>query len=200
MQNNTISGEIVFKLHDTYGFPFDLTADIAREKQLLIDEDGFNKCMKQQKESSKSSSHFVSSLPAASGVEETKFLGYDQLESESEILVIWDGQERVENALKGQEIFLACNQTPFYAESGGQIGDKGKFASDNATGNILDCRKQGKVFIHKAVIDSGEIKKGDLIEMSVEKEKRIAIAIHHSSTHLLHAALREVLGLSLIHI
>ena len=194
MKNNTISGEIVFKLHDTYGFPFDLTADIAREKQLLIDEDGFNKCMKQQQESSKSSSHFVSSLPAASGVEETKFLGYDQLESESEILVMWDGQERVENALKGKEIFLACNQTPFYAESGGQIGDKGKFASDNATGNILDCRKQGKVFIHKVNIESGEIKKGDLIQMSVEKEKRIAIAIHHSSTHLLHAALREVLG------
>ena len=194
MQNNTISGEIVFKLHDTYGFPFDLTADIAREKKLLIDEDVFNECMQQQQESSKSSSHFVSSLPAASGVEETKFLGYDQLESESEILAIWNGQERVENALKGQEIFLAFNQTPFYAESGGQIGDKGKFASENATGNILDCRKQGKVFIHEVIVESGEIKKGDLIEMSVEKEKRIAIAIHHSSTHLLHAALREVLG------
>ena len=123
MQNNTISGEIVFKLHDTYGFPFDLTADIAREKQLLIDEDGFNKCMKQQQESSKSSSHFVSSLPAASGFDETKFFGYDQLQSESEILVICDGQERSENALKGQEIFIACNQTPFFAESGGQIGD-----------------------------------------------------------------------------
>ena len=194
MQNNIISGDVVFKLHDTYGFPFDLTADIAREKDLLVDEKGFNDCMKKQQEKSKVSSSFVSSLPAASGVIETKFLGYKDLESQSEVIVIWSGQERVEIASKGQEIFLACNQTPFYAESGGQIGDKGKFASNSATGNILDCKKQGKVFIHKAVVETGEIKKGDLIDMSVEKEKRTAIAIHHSSTHLVHAALREVLG------
>ena len=194
MKNKTLSGDVDFKLHDTYGFPFDLTADIAREKQLEIDEERFNECMNQQKQTSKASSSFVSSLPAASGIEETKFLGYENLESDSKVLVIWKDQERIDVAKNNEEIFFACNQTPFYAEAGGQIGDKGKFASQSSTGSILDCKKQGKVYIHKAIVDKGSIKTGDVIKMSVEKEKRSAIAIHHSSTHLVHAALREVLG------
>ena len=194
MKNKTLSGDVVFKLHDTYGFPFDLTADIAREKQLDIDEERFNECMNQQKQTSKASSSFVSSLPAASGIEETKFLGYENLESDSKVLVIWKDQERIDAAKNKEEIFFACNQTPFYAEAGGQIGDKGKFASQSSTGSILDCKKQGKVYIHKAIVDKGSIKTGDVIKMSVEKEKRSAISIHHSSTHLVHAALRSVLG------
>ena len=194
MKNKTLSGDVVFKLHDTYGFPFDLTADIAREKQLDIDEERFNECMNQQKRTSKASSSFVSSLPAASGIEETKFLGYENLESDSKVLVIWKDQERIDAAKNKEEIFFACNQTPFYAEAGGQIGDKGKFASQSSTGSILDCKKQGKVYIHKAIVDKGSIKTSDVIKMSVEKEKRSAIAIHHSSTHLVHAALRAVLG------
>ena len=194
MKNKTLSGDVVFKLHDTYGFPFDLTADIAREKQLDIDEERFNECMNQQKQTSKASSSFVSYLPAASGIEETKFLGYENLESDSKVLVIWKDQERIDAAKNKEEIFFACNQTPFYAEAGGQIGDKGKFASQSSTGSILDCKKQGKVYIHKAIVDKGSIKTGDVIKMSVEKEKRSAIAIHHSSTHLVHAALRAVLG------
>ncbi len=194
MKNKTLSGDVVFKLHDTYGFPFDLTADIAREKQLDIDEERFNECMNQQKKTSKASSSFVSSLPAASGIEETKFLGYENLESDSKVLVIWKDQERIDAAKNKEEIFFACNQTPFYAEAGGQIGDKGKFASQSSTGSILDCKKQGKVYIHKAIVDKGSIETGDVIKMSVEKEKRSAIAIHHSSTHLVHAALRAVLG------
>ena len=194
MSENIISGDVVFKLHDTFGFPFDLTADIARERELLIDEKRFDECMNQQKETSKASSNFVSKLPAAAGVNETKFLGYDNLESESKVLVIWKDQERVEEADNKEEIFIACDQTPFYAEAGGQVGDKGIFASNSATGNILDCKKQGKVYLHKAIIEKGNIKTGDVIKMSVEKDKRSAIAIHHSSTHLVHAALREVLG------
>ena len=194
MSNDLISGDIVFKLHDTYGFPFDLTADIAREKKLLIDEERFNVCMSNQKESSKASSSFVSSLPEALGVQETKFLGYKDLESNSEVLVIWKDLKRIDSAKNKEEIFLATNQTPFYAESGGQIGDRGKFASKSSTGSILDCKKQGKVYIHKALVEKGKIKTGDVIKMSVEKEKRSAIAIHHSSTHLVHAALRQVLG------
>ena len=194
MKNKTLSGDVVFKLHDTYGFPFDLTADIAREKQLDIDEERFNECMNQQKQTSKASSSFVSSLPAASGIEETKFLGYENLESDSKVLVIWKDQERIDAAKNNEEIFFACNQTPFYGEAGGQIGDKGKFASQSSTGSILDCKKQGKVYIHKAIVDKGSIETGDVIKMSVEKEKRSAIAIHHSSTHLVHAALRAVLG------
>ena len=194
MSEDIISGDVVFKLHDTFGFPFDLTADIARERELLIDEKRFDECMNQQKETSKASSNFVSKLPAAAGVNETKFLGYDNLESESKVLVIWKDQERVDEADNKEEIFIACDQTPFYAEAGGQVGDKGIFASNSATGNILDCKKQGKVYLHKAIIKKGNIKTGDVIKMSVEKDKRSAIAIHHSSTHLVHAALREVLG------
>ena len=194
MSNTKISGDIVFKLHDTYGFPFDLTADIARERGLLIDEKRFNIRMDQQKETSKASSSFVSSLPAAAGIEQTKFLGYEDLESDSEVLVIWKNQAKIKEAKSKEEIYIACNQTPFYAEAGGQIGDKGMFASKSATGNILDCKKQGKVYIHKAIVEKGNLKKGDIIKMSVEKEKRSAISIHHSSTHLVHAALREVLG------
>ena len=194
MSNTKISGDIVFKLHDTYGFPFDLTADIARERGLLIDEKRFNIRMDQQKETSKASSSFVSSLPAAAGIEQTKFLGYEDLESDSEVLVIWKNQAKIKEAKSKEEIYIACNQTPFYAEAGGQIGDKGMFASKSATGNILDCKKQGKVYIHKAIVEKGNLKKGDIIKMSVKKEKRSAISIHHSSTHLVHAALREVLG------
>ena len=194
MTGDTISGDIVFKLHDTFGFPFDLTADIAREKNLLVDEKRFNVCMDKQKETSKASSSFVSSLPAASGIDETHFLGYEELESNSEVMVLWKDNKRINTAKNNEEIFIALNQTPFYGESGGQVGDRGKFASKTAAGNILDCKKQGKVFIHKALIKKGKIKTGDVIKMTVEKEKRAAIAIHHSSTHLAHAALREVLG------
>ena len=194
LDNEVIPGDVVFKLHDTYGFPFDLTADIAREKGLTIDEDGFNKSMDQQKQTSKAGSSFVSSLPAAAGVEETEFLGYETLESESKVLVLWRDQDRVDQAGESDEVFIACEKTPFYAESGGQVGDTGRFISGNTTGTILDCKKQGKVFLHKAIIEKGSLKNGDVISMSVEKDKRAATAIHHSSTHLLHAALREVLG------
>ena len=194
LKDKTIPGEVVFKLHDTFGFPFDLTADIAREKHLDIDEDAFNVCMDQQKKSSKAGSSFVSKLPAASGVDETIFLGYEDLKSESKVLVLWIDQERVDEANENQEIFIACNQTPFYAESGGQVGDKGRFSSSNSSGAILDCKKQGKVFIHKALVEKGSLKVGDVIDMNVEKDKRLATAIHHSSTHLLHSALRSILG------
>ena len=194
LDDEIIPGDVVFKLHDTFGFPFDLTADIAREKGLTIDEDGFNKSMDQQKQTSKAGSSFVSSLPAAAGVEETEFLGYETLESESKVLVLWRDQDRVDEVSESDEVFIACEKTPFYAESGGQVGDTGRFISGNTTGTILDCKKQGKVFLHKAIIEKGSLKNGDVISMSVEKDKRAATAIHHSSTHLLHAALREVLG------
>ena len=189
-----ISGEVVFKLHDTFGFPFDLTADIAREKNLEIDSDGFNKCMKIQKESSKAGSNFTSNLPTPSDVEATTFKGYDSLESESEVISIWNGQDLVQTAAENDEVFFALNQTPFYAESGGQVGDTGRFHSKGCSGAVLDCKKQGKVFLHKAKIESGNLNTGDLINMNVEKDKRKATAIHHSSTHLLHAALKRVLG------
>ena len=114
MTGDIISGDIVFKLHDTFGFPFDLTADIAREKNLLVDERRFNVCMDKQKETSKASSSFVSSLPAASGIDETHFLGYEELESNSEVMVLWKDNKRINTANNNEEIFIALNQTPFY--------------------------------------------------------------------------------------
>ena len=194
ISEDTIPGDVVFKLHDTFGFPYDLTADIARERNLQIDEAGFSAAMKHQKESSKAGSSFVSSLPAAAGVDETKFLGYELLDSDSKVLVLWKDQNRVESALESEEIFIACDKTPFYGESGGQVGDRGNFSSSESSGIILDCKKQGKVFLHRAKVKSGTLKTGDMIKMNVEKDIRDATAIHHSSTHLMHAALKEVLG------
>ena len=194
ISNKTIPGEIVFKLHDTYGFPYDLTNDIAREKKLVIDKDGFDKSMAQQKASSKEASKFGQDLPQASGISSTQFIGYETLESESKIIQIWKEQEAADTVNTNEEFYFALESTSFYAESGGQVGDKGSFKSQSATGSILDCKKQGDVFIHKAKIDSGALKKGDVISMSVERDKRKATAIHHSATHLMHAALKDVLG------
>ena len=194
ISNKTIPGEIVFKLHDTYGFPYDLTNDIAREKKLVIDKDGFDKSMAQQKASSKEASKFGQDLPQASGIASTQFIGYETLESESKVIQIWKEQEAADTVNTNEEFYFALESTSFYAESGGQVGDKGSFKSQSATGSILDCKKQGDVFIHKAKIDSGALKRGDVISMSVERDKRKATAIHHSATHLMHAALKDVLG------
>jgi alanyl-tRNA synthetase len=194
LSGNQISGEVVFKLHDTFGFPYDLTADIAREKNLEIDSEGFAKCMQAQKDSSKAGSNFTSNLPTPADVDATTFQGYEFLDSESKVLSIWNGQDIVDTANENDEVFIALNQTSFYAESGGQVGDTGTFDSNSCSGVVLDCKKQGKVFLHKAKIKTGSLKCGDVINMNVEKDKRRAIAIHHSATHLLHAALKKVLG------
>ena len=194
IDDKTIPGNVIFKLHDTFGFPFDLTADIARERDLLVDLDGFNDCMSKQKQASKAASSFTSKLPAASGVNETEFIGYDFLEAQSKIIALWDGLDAVESIDNTNEIFFATEKTPFYAESGGQVGDRGTFSSKASSGAIIDCKKQGKVFIHKAILNEGTLNKSDVIDMSVEKDKRQAVAIHHSATHLMHAALKEVLG------
>ena len=194
LSGNQISGEVVFKLHDTFGFPYDLTADIAREKNLEIDSEGFAKCMQAQKDSSKAGSNFTSNLPTPADVDATTFQGYEFLDSESKVLSIWNGQDLVDIANENDEVFIALNQTSFYAESGGQVGDTGTFDSNSCSGVVLDCKKQGKVFLHKAKIESGSLKCGDVVNMSVEKNKRRATAIHHSATHLLHAALKKVLG------
>ena len=194
IKDKTIPGDVIFKLHDTFGFPFDLTADIARERDLLVDLDGFNDCMAKQKQASKAASSFTSKLPAASGIQETEFLGYESLEAQSKVIALWDGLDAVESIDNTNEIFFATEQTPFYAESGGQVGDRGTFSSKASSGAIIDCKKQGKVFIHKAILNKGILNKSDVIDMSVEKDKRQAVAIHHSATHLMHAALKEVLG------
>ena len=194
LKNKTIPGEVIFKLHDTFGFPFDLTADIAREKDLLVDQKGFDKCMAQQKKASKAASSFTAKLPAASGIQETNFLGYKELEAKGKVIALWSGLDSIDKASNKDEIYFATDKTPFYAEAGGQVGDRGTFVSKNSSGDIIDCKKQGKVYIHRAVLQKGTLEKSDVIDMSVKKDKRKATAIHHSATHLMHAALKEVLG------
>ena len=189
-----ISGDLAFKLHDTYGFPFDLTADIAREKGIKIDEKGFKKNMESQQEMSKASSSFVSKIPTGEDLEETKFLGYEQLASSSNVIAIWNDNEKVDSVSESQQYFVALDQTPIYAESGGQVGDRGIFKSNSAEGSILDCKKSGKVFMHLIKLDKGSLRIDDKIEVNVNKEKREKTESHHSATHLVHAALKIVLG------
>ena len=194
MDSKVIPGDVVFKLHDTFGFPFDLTADIAREQDLKLDEVGFNKCMEEQVKNSKSASKFKGTQLDLSSIDETKFLGYDRLNAEGKILGLWNDDLRVDSAAADKEYFLALDQTPFYAESGGQVGDQGKFSCSSGSGQILDCIKQGKIFLHTIKIDEGAVKLGDKLKLAVEPDKRASAASNHSATHLMHAALKHVLG------
>ena len=194
MDSKVIPGDVVFKLHDTFGFPFDLTADIAREQDLKLDEAGFNKCMEEQVKNSKSASKFKGTQLDLSSIDETKFLGYDRLNAEGRILGLWNDDLRVDSATADKEYFLALDQTPFYAESGGQVGDQGKFSCSSGSGQILDCIKQGKIFLHTIKIDEGAIKLGDKLKLAVAPDKRASAASNHSATHLMHAALKHVLG------
>ena len=194
MDSKVIPGDIVFKLHDTFGFPFDLTADIAREQDLELDEEGFNQCMKEQVKNSKTASKFKGTQLDLSSIEETQFLGYDRLNAEGIVLGLWIDDLQVDSATSGKEYFLALDQSPFYAESGGQVGDHGDFSCSDGNGQILDCIKQGKIFLHKINVADGSLKVGDTLKLSVESTSRASAASNHSATHLMHAALKHVLG------
>ena len=194
MDSKVIPGDIVFKLHDTFGFPFDLTADIAREQDLELDEEGFNQCMEEQVKNSKSASKFKGTQLDLSSIDETQFLGYDRLNAEGIVLGLWIDDLQVDSATSGKEYFLALDQSPFYAESGGQVGDHGDFSCSDGNGQILDCIKQGKIFLHKIIVADGSLKVGDTLKLSVESTSRAAAASNHSATHLMHAALKHVLG------
>jgi alanyl-tRNA synthetase len=194
MESKVIPGDIVFKLHDTFGFPFDLTADIAREQDLELDDEGFNQCMEEQVKNSKSASKFKGNQLDLSSIEETQFLGYDRLNAEGKVLGLWNDDLKVDSAIPGKEYFLALDQSPFYAESGGQVGDQGEFTSLNGSGQVLDCIKQGKIFLHKINIAEGSLKLDDTLKLSVASTLRACAASNHSATHLMHAALKQVLG------
>ena len=194
MDSKVIPGDIVFKLHDTFGFPFDLTADIAREQDLELDEERFNQCMEEQVKNSKSASKFKGTQLDLSSIEETQFLGYDRLNAEGIVLGLWIDDLQVDSATSGKEYFLALDQSPFYAESGGQVGDHGDFSCSDGNGQILDCIKQGKIFLHKINVADGSLKVGDTLKLSVESTSRASAASNHSATHLMHAALKHVLG------
>ncbi len=196
MKGKVIPGDVVFKLYDTYGFPADLTNDIARERGLSLDMEGFDREMNAQRERARASSSFAGNYDEILDIEgETTFTGYEKLEDDSPIEAIYVDGQPVEEASAGQKAILILKQTPFYAESGGQMGDSGILQSGDASFGVQDTQKQGSaVFAHYGEVLSGTLKTGDRVHAEVDADRRRAIMANHSATHLLHAALRKVLG------
>jgi alanyl-tRNA synthetase len=201
LTSTVIPGETVFRLYDTYGFPLDLTADVARERGLTIDQAGFDAAMEAQRDRARAASKFGAELRDTVTLPgKTEFLGYDRLCDRGVVTsLIFDGAV-VDVLRPGQEGQVVLDHTPFYAESGGQIGDAGVLVGVGPRGaavrfTVRDTRKIGASFAHLGVLDAGELRVGDAVEAQVNKERRTAIALNHSATHLLHAALRKVLGL-----
>ena len=196
LSGSVIAGETVFKLYDTYGFPVDLTADIAREHNLTLDMPGFEAAMEIQRDQGRAASNFsaVEKLDL-DGLEKTLFSGYSSLQSEAQIVGIFSpANERLDIVPANSEVLIVLDTTPFYAESGGQIGDAGLLESDEARFEVSDTQKQTEVFIHRGRLTSGKLKIGDSVRALVAGNDRAAITLNHSATHLMNAALRSVLG------
>ena len=195
MQGTVIAGETVFKLYDTYGFPMDLTADIARERGLGIDHDGFEKAMNAQRSRARAASQFGSDYSGNLQVKgETTFSGYEQLVDQSRVLALFHEGEAVERLEAGQSGVVVLDQTPLYAESGGQVGDRGRLETTSARFEVQDTQKQGAAITHIGNVTEGVLAVGESANVYVDFERRQAIILNHSGTHLLHAALRQVLG------
>jgi len=196
MKGKEIPGEVVFKLYDTYGFPADLTNDIARERNLTLDMSGFEKAMEAQRERARAASTFGGHYEGTLDIEgETDFTGYEYLEGQSKITAIYVDGKEVNQIEKNQTAMLVLEQTPFYAESGGQVGDSGLLTYGKTEFEVIDTQKQGAaVFGHYGEVLHGALKVGDTVHAQVNSERRQAIVANHSATHLLHAALRTVLG------
>ncbi len=195
LKGEQIPGEVVFKLYDTYGFPVDLTADIARERDLTVDEEGFETAMGQQRDRARAASKFgAADGDALKTHAETEFTGYAGTEGSSEIISLYKDGESVESLKAGDEGAVILSSTPFYAESGGQTGDKGILVADGELFNVADTQKSGKANVHFGTVEQGELKVGDAIEAVVDADRRQAIRLNHTATHLMHAALRQVLG------
>ncbi|MEO0436288.1 MAG: alanine--tRNA ligase [Pseudomonadota bacterium] len=198
MSSTVIGGDVVFKLYDTYGFPVDLTNDIARERGLSLDMDGYDEAMEAQRQRSKDTGSFV--VDYSDGLDldgETEFLGYSEQIGEGEVIALLAGSEQVEALTVGQEGALVLDRTPFYGESGGQVGDRGylhKSGAEGAEVEVLDTTKSGRHFIHHVQVATGVVNKGDRLQAMVDSALRQKTTLNHSATHLLHAALREVLG------
>ena len=195
LSGKQIPGDVVFKLYDTYGFPLDLTADIARERELTVDVEGFETAMGQQRDRARAASKFgVADGGSLKTDAETKFLGYDGTEAAGEIVSLYKDGEFVESLGAGDEGAVILSTTPFYAESGGQIGDKGILVSDGTLFHVGDTQKSGKANVHFGSVEQGELKVGGKLEAIVDADRRQAIRLNHTATHLMHAALRQVLG------
>jgi len=195
LKGKQIPGEIVFKLYDTYGFPADLTADVARERGLSIDSAGFDKQMDAQRDRARAASQFhMTDMGELDLDASTDFSGYETLEEDSKVVALFQEGKPVDCLEEGHEGVVVLDKTSFYAESGGQVGDVGLLEEADVTFEVRDTQKTGDAFLHIGKLSRGELNVGDVVTASVQDDKRQAIAYNHSATHLMHAALRQVLG------
>ncbi|WP_417311090.1 alanine--tRNA ligase [Ectopseudomonas khazarica] len=195
LKGKVIPGDVVFKLYDTYGFPVDLTADIARERELSVDEAGFEREMEAQRERARSASAFGMDYNSLVKVDtDTHFLGYEGTSGSGQIIALFKAGSAVDSLAEGEEGVVVLDQTPFYAESGGQVGDCGYLEGAGVRFDVRDTTKAGGAFLHHGVVVRGGLNVGTSVKAEVEAEVRQATALNHSATHLLHEALRIVLG------
>lgn len=195
LQGDTLDGETVFRLYDTFGFPADLTADVCRERNLKIDEAGFEQAMEQQRQRARQASGFGTDYSNVIQIDRASaFKGYDNLALDAEIAAIFINGEPVNEISAGQEGVIVLDETPFYGESGGQVGDTGVLKSANAEFHVADTQKYGQAIGHSGKLASGHLRVGQHIAAEVDENRRARIRLNHSATHLLHAALRQVLG------
>ena len=191
----TFDGQIAFKLHDTFGFPLDLTADICREKNILIDQEGFDKAMEAQKSMARSSNKFKMKMNIDYSGEASVFKGYESSECKAKVLALFKDDESKKELLKGESGIVILDVTPFYAESGGQIGDQGVIKTSNGIFAVADTQKiKAKIYAHYGVVESNSIKVSDEVTATVNHDLRKHIMRNHSATHLLHKALKHILG------
>ena len=190
-----LPGELIFQLYDTFGFPTDLTNDIARERGYSMDMEGYEKCMEAQRTRARSASQFGLDYSESIRVAgSTEFVGYDSLEHSAEVIALYAAGEQVTSAGVDAEVAVILGSTPFYAESGGQVGDSGYLQTASAKIEISDCRKAGEHHLHIGKVLSGELKVGETVTATVDCSVRTATALNHSATHLLHSALQQILG------
>ncbi|QRI83626.1 alanine--tRNA ligase [Glaesserella parasuis] len=195
VENKVLSGEVAFKLYDTYGFPLDLTADVCRERGITIDEAGFEREMQAQRARAQASSNFGTDYNNVIKVDgSTEFKGYEVTECEATVVALFSNGKAVEAIQSGENAVVVLDRTTFYGESGGQVGDSGVIASEICNFEVNDTQKYGQVFGHIGQLASGTLSVGDKVKAEVNTTRRHAITLNHSATHLLHSALRQVLG------
>ena len=195
LKDSVIPGELIFRLYDTYGFPVDLTNDIARERDYSLDLDGYERCMEAQRQRARAASHFEVDYTDKLEIDgETAFTGYETLEGEASVQALFREGEAVESVQPGDKAVVVLDTTPCYGESGGQVGDRGLLLGEALRFEITDCKKQGDNHLHIGQVRSGELKVGTRVNVAVDAEARAATAQNHSATHLLQAALRQRLG------
>ncbi|ECH9259435.1 alanine--tRNA ligase [Salmonella enterica subsp. enterica] len=195
LQGDTLDGETAFRLYDTYGFPVDLTADVCRERNIKVDEAGFEAAMEEQRRRAREASGFGADYNAMIRVDSaSEFKGYDHLELNGKVTALFVDGKAVEVINAGQEAVVVLDQTPFYAESGGQVGDKGELKGAGLTFAVDDTQKYGQAIGHLGKLSAGALKVGDAVQADVDEARRARIRLNHSATHLMHAALRQVLG------